>query len=76
MKTALYGVILSALLAAGCVTKPSLWPDDSPGPAEQQAAQPRKHGSVVRADQVNQENAHEKAHDLEEELENDNEAPN
>jgi predicted small lipoprotein YifL len=75
MKTALYGVMLAALLAAGCIRKaPFAWPDDKATPAEQ-AVQPRKHVPVVRPNQVTPENALEKARALEEEIENDSEAP-
>jgi hypothetical protein len=73
MKTALYGLMLSALLTAGCIPKaPFVWPEESPTPAEP----PRKHVSAVRADQVTPENAHDKAHDLEEELGSDEGRPN
>jgi hypothetical protein len=75
MKTALYGVLLAALFAAGCIPKaPFTWPDDGATSAAQ-AAQPRKHVPAVRADQLTPENAAEKAKALAEELENDREAP-
>jgi hypothetical protein len=74
MKTALYGVMLGALLAAGCIPKvPFTWPDD--GATSDQAALPRKHPAAVRADQVTAENARDKAKELEDELENDRETP-
>jgi hypothetical protein len=77
MKTALYGVMLGALLAAGCIPKaPFAWPDDTDPATYQTSVQPvRKHASPVRADQVTAENAHEKAQALEEELEGESEAP-
>ena len=75
MKTAMYGMMLSALLAAGCVTKPFMWPDDGAPSADQAAQLPRKHVSAVRADQVTEDNARDKAQELQDELENDREAP-
>jgi hypothetical protein len=74
MKTALYGVMLSALLAAGCIPKmPFTWPDD--GSAEEAAVPVRKHVAPVRPDQVTAENAAQKARELDEELQNDSQAP-
>jgi hypothetical protein len=75
MKTALYGLMLTALLAAGCIPQaPFVWPGDGATSGEQ--AQPeRKHTPAVRADQVTAENAHQMAQQVEEELENDREAP-
>ena len=76
MKTALYGLMLSALLAAGCIPKaPFTWPDDGAVPAEDSEPAPRKHASAVRADQVTAENAAEKARELAAELDNDSRAP-
>jgi hypothetical protein len=75
MKTALHGLMLAALLAAGCMPKaPYLWPDDDATPVEP-VAPPQKHTPPVRADQVTQENAAEKARELEAELQNDSKAP-
>ena len=76
MKTALYGLMLSALLAAGCIPKaPFTWPDDGAAPAEDIDPGARKHVSAVRADQVTPENAAQKARELEAELDSDSRAP-
>jgi hypothetical protein len=76
MKTALYGLMLSALLAAGCIPKaPFTWPDDSAAPAEDVDLGARKHVGAVRADQVTPENAAQKARELEAELDSDSRAP-
>jgi hypothetical protein len=76
MKTALYGLMLSALLAAGCLPKaPFTWPDDGSAPAEDAEQAARKHVGAVRPDQVTTENATEKARELETELDNDGKAP-
>jgi hypothetical protein len=76
MKTALYGLMLSALLAAGCIPKaPFTWPDDSAVPAEDADVGARKHVGAVRADQVTPENAAQKARELEAELDSDSRAP-
>jgi hypothetical protein len=72
MKTALYGVMLSALLVAGCIEKtPFTWPEAETATSQAVPPPARKHLAAVRADQVTAENAHEKAQQLEEELEND-----
>ena len=74
MKTALYGVMLSALLTTGCLIKtPFVSPDDADPPGV--APPVRKPISQVRPDQVTPENAPEKAEDLKDEIENDREAP-
>jgi hypothetical protein len=75
MKTALYGVLLTALLSAGCIPQaPFVWPGDGATSGEQ-GPPDRKHPSAVRADQVTAENAHEVSQHLEDELEIDREAP-
>jgi hypothetical protein len=75
MKTALHGLMLAALLVGGCMPKaPFLWPDDD-ATAVESVATPQKHTPPVRADQVTQENAAEKARELEVELQNDSKAP-
>ncbi len=75
MKSALYGLMLSALLAAGCVHTPFTWPDDGSAPAADADSAARKHVGAVRPDQVTTENATEKARELETELDNDGKAP-
>ncbi len=75
MRTACYGLLLTALLTPGCVPKTFTLPDDPPAPAVQPAPVVRKHVPPVRPDQVAPENAAEKAQALEEELNSDNEAP-
>jgi hypothetical protein len=75
MKTALYGVLLTALLSAGCIPQaPFVWPGDGATSGEQGPPE-KKHPSAVRADQVTGENAREKAQQLEDELETDREIP-
>ncbi len=75
MKKALYGVLLTALLSAGCLPQaPFLWPGDGATSGEQLPAE-KKHVPAVRADQVTAENAHEMTQRVEQELENDREAP-
>ncbi len=75
MRTALYGMMLAALLAAGCMPRPPfLWPEEESTPVEQ-APQTIKHTPPVRADQVTPENAAEKARQLEAELENEGKTP-
>ena len=72
MKRLLLGIALTALLATGCVYKsPFVWPEPDPAPAET----PHKHVPAVRADQITKENAHEKAQDVEAEIENDRAGP-
>jgi hypothetical protein len=76
MKTAMYGVILTALLAAGCIPQaPFVWPGDGATSGDEVAQPDRKHTSAVRADQVTGENARDKAQQLEDELENDRQSP-
>jgi hypothetical protein len=79
MKTAVFGLMLTALLASGCVQpweNPFIFgPDDVASQQAAQDAQLLKHAPAVRADQVTTENASEKARALEEELENDRQAP-
>ncbi len=76
MKGALYGVMLSALLGSGCIMSgsPFTWPGDG-ATSDQTVLPARKHVPAVRADQLTAENARDKAHELEDELENDREAP-
>jgi hypothetical protein len=77
MKTALYSVMLAALLAAGCIPRaPFTWPDDSDAAAARSEVRPeKKHATAVRADQVTPENAREMARMLKDEMEHDDEAP-
>jgi predicted small lipoprotein YifL len=76
MKTALYGLMLSALLSAGCIPKaPFTWPDDDSAPAADADQPARKHVGAVRPDQVTTENATQKARELEAELDNDGKVP-
>jgi len=75
MKTVLYGLMLSALLAAGCVHTPFTWPDDGSAGAEDVDLAARKHVTAVRADQVTPENVAQKARELEAELDSDSRAP-
>jgi hypothetical protein len=71
MKKALYGVLLTALLSAGCLPQaPFVWPGDGATSTEQPSPE-RKPAPAVRADQVTNENANEKAQLLETELEID-----
>jgi hypothetical protein len=75
MKTALYGVLLTALLSAGCLPQaPFVWPGDGATSGEPVPVE-RKHTAAVRADQVTAENAREKAQQVEDELEADRESP-
>ena len=78
MKKALYGVLLSALLAAGCLPDPFVRPDGGPSTDQkdfQADLQPaRKYVEPVRADQVTAENAVEMADHLEAELAHEHDA--
>jgi hypothetical protein len=74
MKKALYGLMLTALLSAGCIPQaPFVWPGEGASSGEPLPPE-RKHVPAVRADQVTAENAHNRAQQLEDELENDREA--
>ena len=75
MRKALFGLMLTALLAAGCVDKaPFTWPEADPAAPQSGLRPAREHVAPVRADQVTSENARQTARALEEELENDREA--
>ncbi len=74
MKRVLYGAILSALLTTGCVYKsPFVWPEPDPAPAD---VQPQKRPAAVRADQITIENAHQKAREVEDDIEFDRSGSN
>jgi hypothetical protein len=76
MKKALYGMMLTALLAAGCIPQaPFIWPNKDATSGDQALEPIRKPAPVVRADQVTAENARDKAQQLEDEVEYDREAP-
>jgi hypothetical protein len=76
MKTALYGVLLGALLATGCLSQlPFAYSPQGNGTSADTGTQARKHVAPVRPDQVTAENAPQKAQQLEEELDNDLDAP-
>ena len=76
MRTVYYGLMLAALLCAGCVTPNFVWPEDNPAtPPPQAEPVVRKHVPAVRPDQVTSENAGEKVQALEEELNSDSEMP-
>jgi hypothetical protein len=67
MKTAWCAIVLAAWASAGCVTLPVLWTPPKPEPAAP-VAPPAKPKPPVTAEQITEENAHEKAKALLEEL--------
>jgi hypothetical protein len=66
MKTVWFSAILAVWAGAGCVTLPVLWAPPKPEPTP--AAQPARPKPPVTAEQITEDNAHEKAKALLEEL--------
>ena len=72
----LYGVMLIALLASGCIIQsPFVMPEPEAAPQTTDTQPVCKHVTAVRADEVTTENAHQKAQEAFDEIENDREAP-